>query len=396
MLAVGVLIASLALPVPFESPHLPGPSSTQPRASGNAPATFETVRKQAEAARSAGRLDEAIELYRHAVRLRPRWIEGYWYLGTSAYDRGRYAECRDAFGKVVAAQAENGAAWAFKGLCEFQGRAYDAALSDLDKAHTVGLGDDDRLVSVARYHRGILLTKSGQFEPALRVFIELAQAGDEPPLVIQATGLAALRMPLLPEEIADKNRDLVFRTGRATLRAAGRMTAEAQQELAALAAEYPDVPNVHYAYGVLLLGDDPDAAVRQFHEELRISPDHAPARLQIAQELMRRGDPAAARPWAAEAVELAPANFVAHRVLGQVQLATDDVAAAIGSLETAVRLEPASPSARFNLARAYQRAGRDADAARERAEFSRLERLQRVQRGGANAVGDSPDSPQED
>jgi tetratricopeptide (TPR) repeat protein len=355
--------------------------------------TFDAIRTRAETARAAGLIDEAIDLYRRALRLRPRWIEGHWYLGTSAYDLGRYAECGDAFANVVAAQPENGAAWAFKGLCEFQVRAYDAALSDLAKGHAVGLGHDARLISVATYHRGILLTKSGQFEPALRVFLELATAGDVPPLVIQAAGLAALRMPLLPEEITEKNRDLVFRTGRAMLRAAGRMTAEPQQELAALAAEYPDAPNVHYAYGVLLLGDDPDAALRQFHEELRHSPDHAPARLQIAQELTRRGDPVAARRWAEEAVKLAARSFVAHRVLGQVQLATDDLAGAIASLETAVRLEPASPSAHFHLARAYQRAGRDADAARERAAFSRLERLQRVQRGGENAVGDGPESP---
>jgi tetratricopeptide (TPR) repeat protein len=394
MLAASLLIASLVVQAPAAPARQPpDPPRTRPQTATSAADEFDTLRKQGEAARSAGKLEEAIALYRRAVRLRPRWIEGQWYLGTSAYDMGRYAECRDAFAKVVAAQPENGAAWAFKGLCEFQVRAYDAALSDLAKGHAVGLGDDARLVSVATYHRGILLTKSGQFEPALRVFIELAQAGDVPPLVIQAAGLAALRMPLLPDQIADENRDLVFRTGRAMLRAAGRMTAEAQQELAALAAQYPEVPNVHYAYGVLLLGDDPDAALRQFHEELRTSPDHAPARLQIAQELVRRGDPAAAQRWAEEAVQLAPRSFVAHRVLGQVQLATGDLAGAIASLETAVRLEPASPSARFNLARAYQRAGREADAARERAAFSRLERLQRAQRGGANAVGDPADAP---
>ena len=55
--------------------------------------------------------------------------------------------------------------------------------------------------------------------------------------------------------------------------------------------------------------------------------------------------------------------------------------------EAARSLEPSSPSVRFHLARAYQRAGRTADAERERTEFRRLEKLQQIRRGGANAAG---------
>ena len=68
----------------------------------------------------------------------------------------------------------------------------------------------------------------------------------------------------------------------------------------------------------------------------------------------------------------------------------NDIAGAITELETAAKLEPDSPSVRYTLARAYQRAGRAADAKRERTEFLRLERLQQEQRGGANAVGGPP------
>jgi Flp pilus assembly protein TadD len=79
-----------------------------------------------------------------------------------------------------------------------------------------------------------------------------------------------------------------------------------------------------------------------------------------------------------------------RRVLGQVKLQAGEVAGAIADLEAAAKLEPSSPSVRFHLARAYRRAGRTADAERERTEFRRLEKLQRVQRGGANAVGEEP------
>ena len=56
-------------------------------------------------------------------------------------------------------------------------------------------------------------------------------------------------------------------------------------------------------------------------------------------------------------------------------------------LELGVKLAPESPGLHFTLARAYQRAGRLDDAARARAEFTRLDRLARTQRSGAQSVG---------
>ena len=47
---------------------------------------------------------------------------------------------------------------------------------------------------------------------------------------------------------------------------------------------------------------------------------------------------------------------------GQVLLETGSTAESIGQFETGVRLAPDSPSMRFMLARAYQRAGRQAGA----------------------------------
>ena len=56
-------------------------------------------------------------------------------------------------------------------------------------------------------------------------------------------------------------------------------------------------------------------------------------------------------------------------------------------IETGLTLAPQSPGLHFTLARAYQRAGRMDDAARERAEFTRLDRLARTEKSGAQSVG---------
>jgi Flp pilus assembly protein TadD len=78
-----------------------------------------------------------------------------------------------------------------------------------------------------------------------------------------------------------------------------------------------------------------------------------------------------------------------------VQLETGDVEGAIKSFETGVKLAPDSPEVRFSLARAYSRAGRTEDAARQRAEFVRLDKARRTARSGPQSVGGMDDEPTE-
>src|SRR5919197_5539005 len=120
------------------------PRSQSPRSSGGgAPSgvSFDALRQRADEARTAGRLQEAIDFYRRAIRLRPSWVEGHWYLGTINYEIDKYEECRNAFRTVVRLQKVNGAAWAFKGLCEFHVRNYRTALNALNEGQDLGVKD---------------------------------------------------------------------------------------------------------------------------------------------------------------------------------------------------------------------------------------------------------------
>jgi tetratricopeptide (TPR) repeat protein len=366
---------------PLQSPATPGRATPS--------GSFDSLRQRADEARTGGRFEEAIELYSRAVRLRPAWIEGHWYLGTTYYEIEKYPDCRNAFRTVVRLQQTNGAAWAFKGLCEFRLNNYSVALGDLTKAQGLGIGDAN-LIPVARYHRAILLTRFERYEGALQAFDEFAREGNGSPMIVEAMGIAVLRLPLLPDDLPNEKRDVVLLAGRANFLAASNMRDTAQKAFDELLGRYPDTPNVHYLYGVYLLRDRPGQAVEEFTRELRVSPNDARAMLQLAQEALKRGELEAALRWATQSVRNAPQSFVGRRVLGQIKLDLNDIAGAITELETAAKLEPDSPSVRYTLARAYQRAGRAADAKRERAEFLRLERLQQEQRGGANAVGGPP------
>jgi predicted Zn-dependent protease len=150
------------------------------------------------------------------------------------------------------------------------------------------------------------------------------------------------------------------------------------------------MPNVHYARGVFRLTESPETALDDFKKEIEISPAHVPARLQIAFELLRRGEPTAARPIAEEAVRLDADSALGRLALGQAQLEMGNNAEAIAELERAVDLAPESPQTHFILARAYARVGRDVDAAREREVFTRLDRIAREQRTGAQSLGGIP------
>ena len=95
----------------------------------------------------------------------------------------------------------------------------------------------------------------------------------------------------------------------------------------------------------------------------------------MASIYLKREQPDEALTYGKRAVEASPTDFSAHVALGRALLAKEDPAAAAAELEQAVKLSPDSVDARYSLASAYSRLGRKDDAARELAEFKRLQNL---------------------
>jgi tetratricopeptide (TPR) repeat protein len=340
------------------------------------PSQFDAVSRQAAIAREANRTEEAIKLYRDSVRLKPSWPEGWWQLGSLLYERDEYAGARDAFGRVARLEPKSGPAWAMLGLCEYRTREHVKAAEHLQQALKLGLGDNARLIHAARYHLALLLTRFGEFEAALQTFVKLANDGIDDPGAVAAAGIAALRLPLLPPELPEDTRPMAFQVGRAVYDTGARRAADASREWREIVAQYGTLPNIHYLFGGFLLLSDSDAAILEWKRELEISPDHVPARLQLAYEYLKRGDTESALPYAEQAVKLEPGSFVAHNALGRTLVEAGDLTRGIAELEAASKGAPQSPENRVALASAYAKAGRKEDAARERAEFLRLKKEQ--------------------
>ena len=240
----------------------------------------------------AERWDDAIALYAKAVKLRPDFVEGHWYQGTAYYTLEKFPECRDAFRRVTRLSPKNGGAFAFLGLCEFGLKDYDRALQHLLQSRILGVGDKD-LGGVASYHAAIIMTRIEQYEQALQTLGEFASAGNDSPRVIEAMGIATLRMAMLPNEVPPDRREMVLMAGRGSYMMATRQTAAAGTAFQAIVERYPETPNVHYAYGVFLLIEQPDKAIEQFKRELDAPAEScgvaAADRLRVSEGEERRG-----------------------------------------------------------------------------------------------------------
>ena len=364
-----------------------GRASRQAGRAAAASSEFEKLLKAATEARQAERWDEAVQLYGRLVKLKPDYVEGYWYQGTAYYSLDNYPQCRDVFRKVVTLAPKNGAGYAFLGLCEFGLKEYDRSLPHLLRSRDLGVGDVPDLASVARYHAALLMARMDQHEQALETLGEFAAEGNDNPRVIEALGIATLRMPFLPSEVPPDRREMILMAGRASYQMATRNTAAAEKAFEQLALRYPETPNVHYAFGVFLLQEKGERAIEEFKRELELQPAHPSSLMQIAFEYLKQGDAKTALTFAQQAVAAAPKEFPARKALGQALLDTGDVDGAIRELLAGIKMAPDSPGLHFLLGRAYQRAGRLEDANRERAEFTRLDRLARTRKSGEQSVG---------
>jgi tetratricopeptide (TPR) repeat protein len=356
-----------------QSPALSKPAS-KPGAKAQPDSTaFTALAAKAQAAREAGNPDEALRLYQEALRLKPAWAEGWWFTGTLYYESDQYEQGRDAFRHVLSNEPKMATAWGMLGLCEFQTKQYHEALAHLQRADSLGLAGHEEIRDIVNYHRALLFTREGDFDQAMGLVALAVVRGKDNSLLVEAMGIAALHKPVLPSELPPIEREMVMDVGRALCDGSARRIADATAEFDLILKKYPDVPQLHYLAGLVLLTADPDRALAEFKAELTVSPRHAEALYSIAREYDKRSEFAAGLPYAKRVVEVNPNFAPGHALLGKVLVDSGtDVPLGISEIETSVKMSPANPQSHYVLAMAYAKAGRPADAARERAEFIRL------------------------
>jgi len=337
--------------------------------------SFQTLSQQAEAARNAGQMPKALTLYQRALKLKPDWDEGLWNLGSIAYDLDQYAECAPTFRRLAALKPDSAPAWTMAGLCEYKLRRYSAALDSLTHAESLKFVGPPELARTARLHLALVLTKSGSFERAITVLTELTLIHKKAPDVAVAAGIAGLRQAWLPSEVPEASRDLVFQLGDAMAAAMEKDYKEATQKFEAALQQYPQEPNLHFRFGAFLNIQDSARGVEEIRKAVDLAPDHVPALVGLTVMYLKRDEIDMALQYGDRAIKAGPSDFSTHIAMGRALLAKENPAQAAAELEVAIKLAPGSPDARFSLASAYSRLGRKEEAARELAEFKRLQHL---------------------
>lgn len=335
--------------------------------------SFESIAKAADQARQSDRLNDAVDLYSKAVRLRPSWTDGWWWLGSILYEQDRFSEAETPFKRFIALSPKPAPAYAFLALCEYETQDYSAARHHFELWSKAGSPGNDALLDVAAFHWALLLTREGRFNEALLLLAAKAQKLGSTPDLTEAIGLASLRMAYLPQDYPPEKREAVWLAGMAAYYCLQKDFPRSDASAERLLQHYGQEPNVHYFRGTLLRFQGRlDPAAEEFQEEIEISPAHAPALTEWAVARVEADRPAEALAPARRAVELDPQSARAHYALGWALLETGSFQESAHQLEIAKGLAPESSRVRFALSNAYKRLGRQQDSKREQAAFLAL------------------------
>jgi tetratricopeptide (TPR) repeat protein len=139
--------------------------------------------------------------------------------------------------------------------------------------------------------------------------------------------------------------------------------AEAAAQLESLLHEVPESFEVHELLGLVYAAQSQDAQAKEHLERaVRLKPDSAAARTNLAANLARMGKLDLAEAEFKKAIRLEPRNFDANHNLGELYARSGKVADAAPFLEQAHRIDPSSYDNGYDLALAYVLTGRLADA----------------------------------
>lgn len=365
------MVAALLLASFFSLPH--------PASATDTDSKFQKIAREADKARESERLNDALNLYSEGLKLRPTWVDGWWWLGSILYDQERFAEASLPFEKFISLSPKPAPAFAFLALCEYETGDFEKALKNFQKWAKGGSPGNDVLLDVAGYHWALLLTRNGQFNQALFLLAAKAKKLGPSPNLKEAMGLASLRLSALPQECPPEKREAVWLAGSAALYSAVRQPALANHYALRLLAHYGQEPNVHYFRGTLFtFQEDWDSAAEEYEKELEISPTNAPALVELAVARLEGFQPGEALAPARRALALEPESARGHYILGRALQQTGSWSASIPELERARALAPDSARVRYALFTVFKRLGRAEDANRELAAFQALKDKEEV------------------
>ncbi len=330
------------------------------------PPQFSDLASRAAAARDAGNIPLAVDLYSQAEKLQADWKEGWWYLGVLQYSSGHFAGAIDAFTHLLQLVPTAAPAMALRGLCEFETRAYDDSLRDLASSVEHLPAKDTKNEQIIRFHLAQLLTHAGKFQDALEQYRILAAEHVDAPDLMWGISLAGMRIARFPPEIPEEERDLYRAAGSAAYFLLGGDSEKADDLFAGIFATHPSAPHLHFLYGFLAFQHDPRLAAEQLRKELAVNPEDEYANSMLALTLVLSGQFTDALEPAKRAYAYAPKLEVTQLALGRALAETGDTDRGAELLSKVIERNPGNLEAHLGLASIYSQRGNREEADRER------------------------------
>jgi tetratricopeptide (TPR) repeat protein len=350
-IALSVALCLLSLSLRAQA----GAMASQAAANGAPVAVnLDALQKLAQQEGEAGQTSEAIRDYKRVLESRPEWKEGWWNLGALQYSANQFADAKSTLLHVVGFAPDLGSAWSLLGLCEFETRDFADALLHLEKARTLGINDAE-IERVSTYHLGLLLIRAGRFERGADLLLKAFGGGPVSEQVKTALGLATLRVALLPEEVDASKEGLVLAVGNVVSQGTGALDL-----YPALLSVYPDVPYLHYAYGLALANAGRNKeAIGALQEETSVSPASPLPWIEISRLQLLLGSPKEALTAAQRAVALGPANKVARERLAAAFASVGDTAGSTRERKAAEQMAAAQESPEQRIILRYRNSTND-------------------------------------
>jgi len=278
-----------------------------------------------------GRIADAIEHYREAVRISPYYTKAYYNLGTALVIQGNNIEAMSNYEKAVQIDPDFAEAHVNLGIALAQENEYEKAIRHFSEALRIDPEDADALNNL-----GFALTQQGNHRQAVTRYSEAVARNPESATAHYNLGVALAGQGNHNEAISHYSEAL-------------RLD--------------PEFAEAHNKLGNALFRlNKLDDAIEHYNEAIKIDPQYSGALNNLGDALAVQGklDEAIARY--AEAIGIEPEDYDAHNDLGVALARLGKLAEAMPHFAEAVRLNPEHADARYNLGKALAVEGKLADA----------------------------------
>jgi len=244
----------------------------------------------------AGRVQESIEEYTEALRIRPVFPRAHCNLGVTLMDIGEIDKAMEHFREALKIDPNDALAHYCMGVALSRNGKPDAAIEELRLSLELEPSE-----AAAHYELGLALVTKGslndskkEFEEALRIDPSFAPAHSSLGVLAEMDGNIDLAAEHFAEAVeAAPNAALHYKLG--SLRARQNRFDEAIEQFRSAIRLDPKYPQAHYDLGVALsVKGQMDEAIEQYTEAVKIAPKYAIAHRNLAMALYGKGDYAGA------------------------------------------------------------------------------------------------------